>query len=192
MSLTLGQICRTLDNPYTHVLEFGVASGDTLTTITNILPLASNKKYEIFGFDSFEGLPEDWVGTTLKKGFFNLGGKIPPRVKEIIETKGVKIYPGWFENTLPEYLKIAKDIALLHVDCDLYSSTKTVLYGLKDYIKPGTMIVFDEWFYNHEDKEENRQHEQKCFFEWVKDFNVKFEYYPPLEPERQAIKIIKI
>lgn len=186
MSLTLASICKQLNSPYEHVLEFGVASGDTLGTITSILP---KNKYEIFGFDSFRGLPEDWVGTDLKKGFFDLNGNIPEKVKNL---KNVKIYSGLFENTIKEYLKIAKNIALLHVDCDLYSSTKTVLYGIKEYIRPETWIVFDEWYYNFEDKEENRQHEQKCFFEWVKDFDIKFQYYPPIEKERQAIKILSI
>ena len=87
-------------------------------------------------------------------------------------------------------MKIAKPIALLHVDCDLYSSTKDVLYSLNDYIKENTIIVFDEWYYNNNPK--YNDHEQKCFYEWVKDFNREFEFIPHNygNNEQQIVKII--
>jgi hypothetical protein len=183
---------------YPHVLEFGVWVGTSMGKMKKLLP----DSYKVYGFDSFEGLPEDWVdhnGKLVgsgKKGRFDTKGQVP-------NIKGVKWMKGWFSDTIPVYLKEAKDIALLHVDCDLYSSTKEVLWGLNDYIKEGTVIVFDEWFYNH--KKAYNDHEQKAFYEWVKDFDREFEFIDYTDPtdskkkggqkyetsERKIVKIVK-
>ena len=209
MSSTLINGCKMIDNPYSHILEFGAASGNTLVQIVNSVPA---NKYKIFGFDSWLGLLEDWIvpgeSPWHTKGVFSTNGVIPAQIKNLGDK--VKIFQGMFEDTIPEYLKIAQDIALLHIDCDIYSSAKTVLYGLKDYIKPGTYIVFDEWIYNEEAlrqsisqpsfkvPEKYRMHEQKAFFEWVKDFNVKFRLYVSgygwkgLEIGKQLVKILNI
>lgn len=179
MNKTLNAAIALIDTNYTHVLEFGVNSGVTVSQLRNSLP----DTYSLFGFDSFEGLPEDWTGTWAKKGSMSTNGVIP-------DVPGVTFYKGWFTDTIPEYKKVAAPIALLHVDCDLYSSTIDVLYGLKEYILPGTVIVFDEWYYNHRDTPENRQHEQKAFLEWVSEFNVAYEEYELIEDERKVVKIL--
>ena len=72
----------------------------------------------------------------------------------------------FLNETLPDYLKIAQNIAFLHMDADLYSSTKEVLLAINEFIVPGTVIVFDEWIYNHNNYYDD--HEAKAFFEWVK------------------------
>jgi hypothetical protein len=165
---------------YKHVLEFGVYKGGTLTQLRNDL----DDSYELFGFDSFEGLPEDWTGTNCKKGGLSTEGFIPT-------IQGVKMFPGWFTETIPEYVKEKQTFALLHCDADLYSSTIDILYKLNDCIKPGTIIVFDEWYYNHKDTEANRQHEQKAFYEWVADNNREYEIQPEIEDERRIVIITK-
>lgn len=182
--------CEYINIEYKHVLEFGVYQGNTIRTIKNKL----QNEYDMFGFDSFEGLPEPWIDENGKiagngacvKGFFDAKGEIP-------NIPGIKFYKGWFEDTIKEYLKIAQPISLLHVDCDLYSSTKTVLYNLNDYIKSGTIIVFDEWFYNFDPI--YNDHEQKCFYEWCEDFSREYElisYHTNKSTnEQQIVKIIK-
>lgn len=179
MSKTLDKAISLVSKKYKHILEFGVYAGDTIGYLRNNLPT----DFEIYGFDSFEGLPEDWIGTDLPKGFFSKNGIIP-------EIDNVTFFKGWFVDTITEYKKIAKPIALLHIDCDLYSSTIEVLYGLREYIVSGTIIVFDEWYYNFNDIEENRQHEQKAFYEWVKEFNIKYELFDEIECERKIVKIL--
>jgi hypothetical protein len=205
-SNTLIKACKMLNTTHPHVLEFGVASGNTLSQIIDSV----SQNYSIFGFDSWLGLPEDWRNSdgecSHHKGIFSTGGKLPPFVEQLQDK--AKIFNGWFEETIPEYLKIAENIALLHVDCDIYSSTKTVLNSLIDYIKSGTLIVFDEWFDNQEIIRElpvntpipakYSEHEQKAFYEWVKDFNVKFRWHNSeygfygLEIEKQLIEIISV
>lgn len=175
---TLEKAIALLPDNLTHVLEFGVYRGGTVRELRNNLP----EKYKIFGFDSFEGLPEHWSGTSTKPKDFSTGGVIP-------DIPGVTFYKGWFEDTILDYLPVAEPFALLHVDCDLYSSTVTVLHSLNNFIVPGTIVVFDEWYYNHKDIEQNRQHEQKAFYEWVEKYNRDFQLYKKLEDERQLVII---
>ena len=99
----------------------------------------------MWGFDSFEGLPEDWDvnsgATKWKKGCFGL--KELPKVPANVE-----LVKGWFNESLPIWLKNndKKPIKFLHVDCDLYSSTKTLLSMLNNLIIKGTIIIFDEMY----------------------------------------------
>lgn len=149
---------------YPHVLEFGVAEGESLRYINKNI----QSSYKIFGFDSFEGLPEDWIGTECKKGCFSTEGRMP-------DINGVIFYKGWFENSIIEYIKDgAKPISLLHIDCDLYSSTKTILNNLIEFIGPNTIIVFDEWYYNYNYKCNDGEH--KAFFEWVVNNDISFDF----------------
>lgn len=132
------------------VCEFGVYRG---TTINFIAGLTSKN---VHGFDSFEGLPEAWR-PNFDKGRFRM--KALPKVRA-----NVRLHKGWFEDSLPEFLKAhPQQAALLHVDCDLYSSTKTVLSLFRDRIGPGTVIVFDE-FFNYPGWQDG---EFKAFNEWV-------------------------
>jgi predicted O-methyltransferase YrrM len=85
----------------------------------------------------------------------------------------VRLHPGWFDATLPEWLKNNPGpIAFIHVDCDLYSSTRTILALLADRIVPGTIILFDEYF-NYPNWEE---HEYKAFQEFVTERKVGYRY----------------
>ena len=118
-------------------LEFGVYRGASLSLISEIA-----SPHHVFGFDSFEGLPEDCGGSTLSRGHFSTGGALP-RVRE-----NVRLYKGVFETTIPQYLaeRTPSRIAFLHIDCDLYSSTSDVFRSLGSLIKSGAIIVFDEYY----------------------------------------------
>jgi len=155
-----------MDDRYKHVLEFGVCRGATMCVIRHVL----DDSFKIFGFDSFVGLPEPWVDKdgqlVCAPEYFSTNSVVP-------NISGVKFYAGWFSDTIPDYLKIAEPIALLHVDSDLYSSAKEVLESLNDHIVEGTIIVFDEWFYRHDPLYDD--HEAKAFNEWVLKFKRKCE-----------------
>ena len=176
-----------INTEYKHILEFGVCRGTTIRVIRQTM----GKDFKVFGFDSFVGLPEPWID---KEGelvhpaeYFSTNGVIP-------DVNGVKFYAGWFSDTMPDYLHIAQPIALLHMDCDLYSSAKEVLRTLNDYIVPGTIIVFDEWFYRHDPQYDD--HEEKAFHEWVAEFGRSYEIVPfldrtPAGEERKIVRVLK-
>lgn len=113
-------------------LEFGVASGRTISHLANLV------KGPIYGFDSFDGLPETWR-TGFGKGAF--AGEAPP-----VPTN-VSLIKGWFSETLPIFLsQDTGRVSFLHVDCDLYSSTKCIFDLLGNRITKGTVIQFDEYW----------------------------------------------
>ena len=155
-------------------LEFGVYKGDSINRISKALP---NKI--IYGFDSFEGLPENWHSHMLK-GRFNLNGDLP-QVNE-----NVRLIKGWFNETLPQFVKEHPEpCAFIHIDCDLYSSTKTIFSELKNQIVSGTVIAFDEYF-NYPGWQEG---EYKAFMEFIQENDVDFEYIARTEREQVAVKI---
>jgi len=143
------------------VCEFGVAGGKTLRHIAGQWPGT------VHGFDSFEGLPEDWTGTAEQAGRFNLKGKLPRL------PGNAELHIGWFERSLPPFLAAHPGpAALLHLDADLYSSTRTVLEAFADRIGPGTVLVFDE-YYNYPNW---REHEFKAFQEFVAARGLAYKY----------------
>lgn len=159
-------VCKTqLNESLVHngwILEFGVATGRTLNQFAHWLPGET-----IFGFDGFQGLPEDWT-SRMRRGFFARSRL--PRVK-----KNCELVVGWFDQTLPDFKKNKikqNPISLLHVDCDLYSSTVTILNNLRENIVPGTVIIFDEYI-NYPGWQLD---EFRAWQEHVKAHNIKYEY----------------
>jgi hypothetical protein len=138
------------------VLEFGVATGDTLRRITA-------KRSPSHGFDSFEGLPEDWR-TGFAKGAFAMA---PPDIP------GATLHVGWFEDSLPRFLAgHPGPIAFAHIDADLYSSTVTIFQAAEDRFVEGSVLLFDEYF-NYPGWQ---QHEHKAFTEFIERTGHEFEY----------------
>lgn len=131
------------------VLEFGVASGHS---IRHLAKLFHDRK--IYGFDSFQGIPEPWW--TRPKGAFAVTG--PPQV----DAPNVELVEGLFSETVPEFLARWRGVpGLVHVDCDLYSSTIESLGVVLGRCQTGTVILFDE-YYNYPDF---AQHEWRAWRE---------------------------
>ncbi len=150
--------------PNGQFCEFGVYKGGSIRFIANKI-----KSQVIHGFDSFEGLPENWRGGAgnAQKGAFSIDGKLPK------VPKNVTLHKGLFNETIPRWMnEHSGSIALIHMDCDLYSSTKTVLSYLQPRIQPGTIIVFDEYF-NYPNWQ---QHEFKAFREFTEEYGIIYDY----------------
>jgi hypothetical protein len=118
------------------IAEFGVFKGESIRW------LGAWTDQPVYGFDSFEGLEEDWTGTTNHaKGTFDVGGRLPT------VPANVTLIKGWFDKTLPGFLaQHPGPFSFLHLDADTYEATKTVLDLCADRIVPGTIIAFDEYF----------------------------------------------
>lgn len=143
-------------------LEFGVYQG---AAIRQWSELFKNSATRLHGFDSFEGLPEQWddhSGSYLRRGYFSTQGDIPH-----IPDDRVRFFKGWFQNTLPKYDFIESPVLVIFLDADLYSSTSYVLNALRSHIKPGTIIYFDEFW--------DRYHEMKAFEEFLTETGMHFE-----------------
>ena len=155
-----------------HIIECGVRGGNTINLIAEAVPTRT-----VHGFDSFEGLPAAWDrsrGESYAVGEYSVNGTPPPVQSNVV------LYKGMFADTLPEWAKQHPGpIALLHVDCDIYSSTRDVLEALNAQLVHGTMIVFDEliggpkyvyWY----------AHEWRALNEWrvkyARSFRVLYRY----------------
>ena len=153
------------------VLEFGVAGGRSLRALTQALP-----GRRIFGFDCFEGLPEDWRIDMLKGQFAQ---------QEVPQVPGAELVVGLFEDSLPGWVAENPDepIALLHLDADLYSSTRTALDHIGHRLVEGSIVVFDEYF-NYIGWTE---HEHKAWSEFVQASGIEFDYLAYTKNHQQLI-----
>jgi hypothetical protein len=152
------------------VLEFGTATGRTLNQFAHWLPHKT-----VYGFDGWQGLPEKF--NDLSAGHF--AQELPAVLANC------ELVQGWFgtrpgqdqssiaENTAQNFANSHKEpIVLLHLDADLYSSTKTVLDAFAKQIVPGTVILFNE-YWNHPTW---KKHEFRAWQEHVAQHRVRYEY----------------
>jgi hypothetical protein len=131
-----------LDKKELLYLEFGVASGSSFTWW-----MKKNTHPGSFfrGFDTFEGLPEDWGG--YKKGAMAFD-------QTVTEDGRAEFIKGIFQESLHPFIESNKNLLLgkpklIHMDADLFSSTIFVLSQLYPYLKKGDIIFFDEFNVAH-------------------------------------------
>lgn len=143
------------------VLEFGVFRGRSINYLASLLP-----NDFIYGFDSFEGFPDD--GRSDWRQDFSVDGM--PRVPD-----NVTLVKGFFDTSLPAFLQEKPDLSplrLLHVDCDLYSSTKVVFDNLSHLLIPGSVIVFDELLHYGR----FRENEFLALYEFLEEKQLSFRW----------------
>jgi Methyltransferase domain len=144
------------------VLEFGVFRG---TTIRLIAKHCAGET--VYGFDSFKGLPERWVGNRNTSTTMDRGGQLP-RIPGNVE-----LIAGLFGDTLPGFLAAHPEpVGFVHVDCDIYSSTREVFRSIGGRLVPGAVIVFDEFFGYHGFK----GHEYRAFHEFIAGTGRNFRF----------------
>lgn len=127
-------------------------------------------------------MPEAWFGP-LKKHALTTEGLLPP------VRPNVSLIKGNFEQTLPPFVAAHRHetVSFMHLDSDLYSAARTVLTEMKDMLRPGTVIVFDELF-NYPRWEEG---EYKALMEFSAEANMAFEYLGYIRTGSQvAIRLI--
>ena len=158
------------------IMELGVFKGESINY------LAKKTAEVIYGFDSFQGLPQHW-----RQGF-PAGTFAVSRLPKV--EKNVQLIEGFFDNSIPKFLASqnqGKNIAYLHIDCDLYSSTKTAFELLENRIIPGTIIVFDEYF-NYPGW---KQGEFAAFQDFIQRTSLRYSYLSYNQiGEQVAVKIL--
>ncbi|SNR29068.1 Methyltransferase domain-containing protein [Haloechinothrix alba] len=151
-------------------LEFGVATGTTLRQIAE-----ARGDGRVYGFDSFEGLPEAWL-PGIAEGTFAMDE--PPDVP------GAELVVGLFDDTLPGFLtEHPGSIDFVHIDSDLFSAAATVLEQLEPRLGPGSVIVFDE-FFNYPGWQ---RHEYRAWREFVDRTGIGFSYEAYTYHDRQVV-----
>lgn len=146
------------------VVEFGVFTGLSLAQFAQghqFDPKGMARRF--IGFDSFDGLPPSeeaharWrpADCAVNHGWhpqLPIGGRVTPQVTrdlfEACELPEPVLHVGAFADTLAR--AVPSDIpaiALVHLDCDLYESTRDALEGSAPALQDGTMLMFDDWFH---------------------------------------------
>ncbi len=149
-------------SPTGSILEFGVYNGKTLNFMAK-----HQKRARLHGFDSFAGFPEDGRADWHQ----DMAVAQIPKMAD-----NVQLHIGYFEKTLPEFAACHQDelgsLGLVHIDCDLYSSTKTVFDALGPHLRPGQLIVFDELM----NYREFAQNEFLAFYQFLCLHELDFEW----------------
>lgn len=144
-----------------NILEFGVFKGYSIRILSGLFP-----KSRLYGFDTFSGLPDDG-----RKDW-----NVDFRVSKVPDAPAnVEFVVGRFEDTLEDFLQHTDvdPIQLIHVDCDIFSSTHCVLRSLGNKIVPGTVIIFDELL-NYDEFAEN---EMLAFYLFLEHCKLDFEWF---------------
>jgi O-methyltransferase len=141
------------------VLEFGVADGYAFTKkLYGAKYLKMDERVVFHGFDTFEGLPkidstsdaalvqgDDWEAGTYRGRYEALERYCSEKYSNFV------LHRGLFEDTLTDaFLETLLEYkpALIWIDCDLYSSTASVFKRLIPYIPTGTVVYFDDIYFN--------------------------------------------
>jgi O-methyltransferase len=140
-------------------LEFGVCGGSSFQYWVSH---HSNANSTFHGFDTFEGLPEDWG--PFKKGDMGTNS-LPPDIKDT----RVQFYKGLFQQTFPKFTTELSSTKkkVIHMDADLYSSTLFILTSIAPYLQKGDIILFDEFLVP--------THEFLAYDNFIKSFYINME-----------------
>jgi O-methyltransferase len=136
--------------PVGDYLEFGVFRGDSLLCMDQARREAG-LSFRLFGFDSFEGLPElapDDQGWTAGSFRSNYGSTRRRLTSNGIDWSRTVLVKGWFDETLTPELRDEHELvkaSTIMIDCDLYSSAKTALEFSAPLIRDEAIIFFDDW-----------------------------------------------
>jgi O-methyltransferase len=151
-------------------VEFGCHSGQTFAMAWREIR-RNRRASHLWAFDSFQGMPDmkcqadehpEWIAGTMATSLEQFvkictRNHIPPNRYTAIK--------GFYSDTLHSISWPAPPttIALVYVDCDMYSSTMDVLNFLEPRFRHGTILAFDDYF-NFSAKEQAG--EQRAFTEF--------------------------
>lgn len=147
--------CSKFKSTNYSFVECGVAKGGCLS----MMKFASGKNNKIFGFDSFEGMPNitdediDVYNKSCPKQF--VGIPLCNGINDVYNTfnslnlsvDNVTLVKGFFQDTLQiqENIDNIGEIAVLRLDGDWYESTKICLDKLYDKVIDCGIIIIDDY-----------------------------------------------
>jgi len=155
------------------IVEFGVFEGRWLKTLIEAA-LESGSHPEVWGFDSFEGLPE-LTSADLDcwhAGQYAANYETVRAFLNADERPWVRLIKGWFKDTLPDAkAQSMGPVAYARIDCDLYQPAVESLEFLSTRLVDGAILVFDDWTYDLE------KGETRAFSEWIERTpHLRFEF----------------
>jgi hypothetical protein len=134
--------------------EFGLFRGFTLWSAQRACRAHRIAGMRFWGFDSFAGLPEVAGIDRTHDQFF--AGQFACSKAQVLrnlaehgaDLHSIELIEGFFDRSLTPDLKAVhsfRPVAIAFIDCDLYTSTRDVLAWLEGYLRPGSILLFDDW-----------------------------------------------
>ena len=154
-------------------LEFGVYNGTSLISTFRETELMDLRRMRLFGFDSFQGLPE--AAAHEDEGKWKPGAWCSELefTQAVLDEEGVNrsrvtLVPGWFNETCVPATAARYDInkaSVIMVDCDIYSSTRDALAFCTPLIRDKALLLFDDWHAGQ--LAAKNMGERRAFEEWL-------------------------
>jgi len=134
---TLKRVAETCARLPGAVAEVGVYSGGSLLWLSGMYP-----KKSIYGIDTFEGMPPVSEEDKHKQGDF--GDVNYEKVRDALAKRcpNVILLKGFFPDDVVG--KLPEEFAMIHVDCDIYTSVRDCCEFFWPRLVPGGMMVFDD------------------------------------------------
>lgn len=138
----LNELCRLISlTPPGLCAEIGVYKGGSLKEMATRHP-----DREFWGFDTFEGLPiQDWKHTEIHKPEEFNDTSFVFVSNFLKECKNVTLLPGYFPVSMPVQAHEDVQFSFVHVDMDFYEGTKNAIITVYPMLKPGGIMVFDDF-----------------------------------------------
>ncbi|NQU99080.1 class I SAM-dependent methyltransferase [Candidatus Woesearchaeota archaeon] len=142
------------ENILGEIVELGCYEGITAIIIRKTLDQLKSKK-KLHVFDSFQGLPDTSFedGEILKNGLACTNKESVIKNFEKFKVKKPVIHDGWFNETLNN---LPKKICFVHLDANVYSSTKFALEKVYPKLSKGGIILIDDYCGRELDKPHKR------------------------------------
>lgn len=178
----LARLKKIKGNEVGDYLEFGVFNGNSMGSMYLAREAIELKSTRLFGFDAFEGLPagsENEDNGVWKKGFYTCSFQQMQNclLRRNVDPNGITWVKGWYEKTLNDETVQKfnlRKVGLVFIDCDTYSSSKTVLDFLCPLITEPAIFCFDDWKLNDLDIKGMGEY---------KSFNEFLESHPQFDAE---------
>lgn len=145
------------------IVEFGVWTGRSLALLATAHARdAKGMTRRLVGFDSFLGLPESaevharwrpgWCTSSGPHPLVPHGAPVTPQItRQLFAACGLpapELEIGPFDETIGRVVPSKyPEIAIVHIDCDIYESTILALDGIAPALQDGAILLFDDWFH---------------------------------------------
>lgn len=137
------QYLNSINIRYDHIYEFGVHSGKSMIELRKLLHPS-----KLFGFDSFQGLPET---SEININDWSRGRYASDRRNFLSKFKEFEFISGWYNESLTD--SIVKEFQMqnasyIDIDCDLYESAIDALdFMFRNKLAvEGTLIGYDDFW----------------------------------------------
>lgn len=132
-----------LDQLSGDYIEFGIFKGKSLRhSFKSYKNIFNDTSINFYGLDSFSGFPVENHNFYLKENFKNSYQKV---LKTFKKNKQIKIYDGFFEDTLKNPVLSNKKYSFAFIDCDIYESANDAFFYLKTRMINGGFLMIDDF-----------------------------------------------